>query len=180
MWHSLPEGEWLRLKVLHVPKKLLRETGDDQRAWLQHQEAMQCALTRANREAPHELKLQLQEDDKWYQAVYETAALRVSTLLTDPEHYMNGHVEPVAEPFKVKQERPRGRLDVLRRLSQHEPTRHRPEQTSMATERPWTELPTMRPAHQELLHGLLPGAAPRAPPKRPRFAQERRIISSRL
>ena len=65
-----------------------------------------------------QLELQLQEDDKWYQEVYEAAAHRVGTLLTDPEHYMNGHVEPVVAPYKVQPERPRGRLDVLRRMSQ--------------------------------------------------------------
>ena len=65
-----------------------------------------------------QLELQLQEDDKWYQEVYEAAAHRVGTLLTNPEHYINGHVEPVLTPYKVKAERPRGRLDVLRRMNQ--------------------------------------------------------------
>ena len=130
------------------PKKLLRETGDDQRAWFQHQEAMQCALTRAHREAPQELELQLQEDDKWYQAVYEAAAQRVGTLLTDPEHYMNGHVEPAVEPYKVKPERPRGRLDVLRRLSQSQ----RPSKSPMAIEGPRADLLALWPSHQELLN----------------------------
>ena len=69
-------------------------------------------------ETVRQLELQLQEDDKWYQEVYEAAAHRVGTLLTDPEHYMNGHVEPVVAPYKVQPERPRGRLDVLRRMSQ--------------------------------------------------------------
>ena len=50
--------------------------------------------------------------------MYEAAAHRVGTLLTNPEHYINGHVEPVLTPYKVKAERPRGRLDVLRRMNQ--------------------------------------------------------------
>ena len=31
LWHSLPAEEWKRLKILHVPKKMLQQTGDDNR-----------------------------------------------------------------------------------------------------------------------------------------------------
>ena len=36
-------------------------------------------------EGEQELELQLNDEDKWYQEVYEAAAQRVGTLLTDPE-----------------------------------------------------------------------------------------------
>ena len=120
LWHSLPEAEWSRLKVLHVPKKLLQQTGDDKRAWLQFQEASMCALSRVHRIAPGDLEKELQADDLWRQEIYEVAAQRISQLLTDPDHYMHGKLAPVPTPFQVRPDRPRGRLDILRKLTQQE------------------------------------------------------------
>ena len=40
------------------------------------------------------------------------------SVLAPSSLILNGQVEPVVAPYKVQQERPRGRLDVLRRLSQ--------------------------------------------------------------
>lgn len=34
LWHNLLEEEWQRLKILHVPPKLLRGTGEDMGAWM--------------------------------------------------------------------------------------------------------------------------------------------------
>ena len=94
LWHSLAEGEWARLTVLHVPPKLLKKSGADQRAWLQFQEARQCAHTRASRDAPVELAEQLHKEDLWHREVYATAAWGISAILTDPDHYMKDKIHP--------------------------------------------------------------------------------------
>ena len=92
-WHNLPEDEWLRLQVLHVPQKRLKEQGDDAKAWLQFSEAKLCAKARVVREAPTALEAELKEDDLTHQAIYEMAPARISAILSDPEHYMNGKMD---------------------------------------------------------------------------------------
>ena len=121
LWHSLPAEEWKRLKVVHVPKKMLKQAGGDNRAWLQYQEAALCAQLRAQSIAPDDMVQQLHADDQWHQEVYEVAAQRISHILTDKEHYMHGKLEPVPTPFRVKVDRPKGRLEILRQLTQQAP-----------------------------------------------------------
>lgn len=99
-----------------MPKKMLKQAGDDQKAWLQFMEAKQCARLRASRDAPSAQERTLREDDEWRQEVYAVAAERISAILQDPDHYMKNNINKVETSFKVRPERPHGRLDVLRSM----------------------------------------------------------------
>ena len=116
LWHSIAEGEWDRLTVLHVPPKMLKQSGADQRVWLQYQAARQCARARAIRDEPADLVAQLKMEDEWHKEVYEVAAERISAILTDPDHYMKDKITPVETAFKVSQSRPKGRSEILRQM----------------------------------------------------------------
>ena len=51
-----------------------------------------CAQNRAVSLAPAEEVRQLHDDDQWHQQVYEVAAQRISSILTDTAHYMRSRL----------------------------------------------------------------------------------------
>lgn len=84
-------------------------------------EAKLCAKARAAREAPTDLEAELRAEDNLHQAIYETAARRISAMLGDQDHYMNEKCEKVETTYKVKPDKPKGRLEVFRQLVQRVP-----------------------------------------------------------
>ena len=106
-----------------MPQKRLKEQGDDAKAWLQLSETKLCAKARAVREAPTALEAELKEDDLRRQAIYEMAAARISAILSDPEHYMNGKMDKVETDFKIKPDKPKGCLEVFGKLVQRTPAK---------------------------------------------------------
>lgn len=122
MWYNLEESEWARLSTLHVPLKLLKKDQGDQRAWLQFKAAQTCAAQRAELEAPHELLQSLHDGDQWHREVYEVAAARIEASLQDKDRYMHEKLSKVDPDYKVKVKAPVGRLEILQKLTQRQPT----------------------------------------------------------
>lgn len=118
LWRNLDEAEWRRLRALHVPAKMLKGDGGDQRAWMQFQAAQQCAQQRAEQETPREMLRQLADADQWHYKVYETAAERIGTLIQDKSHYMHDKITQVNPVIKLKERAPKGRLEIMQRLAQ--------------------------------------------------------------
>ena len=117
LWHNLEATEWKRLLTLHVPAKLLRGEGGEQRGWHQYQAAQQCAHQRALVEAPLEQLHALQEADQWHEQVYQVAAERIGALLQDKQHYMHDKLEGVEPVIKLKEKAPKGRLEIMQQLA---------------------------------------------------------------
>lgn len=121
LWRNLEEADWSRLRTLHVPPKLLKGDSGDRRAWMQFKEAQQCAVQRAEREAPHELLQVIQASDQWRSEVYAAAAERIEALLQDKDHYMRDKLTKVDPEFKVKVHAPKGRIEIVQKLTQRMP-----------------------------------------------------------
>ena len=60
--------------------------------------------------------------DSWHQQVYLTAAAPISALLQDKGHYMHNQLETVELEYKLKALAPKGRVEILQRLSQRTPS----------------------------------------------------------
>ena len=84
LWHNLPEAAWQRVQLLHVPQKMLKDSGEDSKAWLQYVEAKMAAKHRAAKEAPLALAAELKEDDRKRASIYEAAIARITAVLGDP------------------------------------------------------------------------------------------------
>ena len=106
LWFSLPAEEWLRLKLLHVPPKLLREDGRESKAWMQYTEAKLAAKSRGVKEAPGALEAELKAADLKRQQIYEVAAGRISAIFGDHDHFMHGQLEKVETEYKVRPAKP--------------------------------------------------------------------------
>lgn len=88
------------------------------RGWQQYLLAKQAADERARREQPEDLEKDLQEEDKLHLEVYLVASQRISQMLHDKEHYVNGKLEPRQATQKVPVEKQtKGRLEVFRQLT---------------------------------------------------------------
>ena len=122
LWHNLPEDEWKRLQLLQVPWKLMKSQATHDRGRQQYLLAKQLAVQRAHREQPKSLEQELVIEDQLHLEVYMTAAKRISKMLQDKEHYMNGKLEPVPDsgPKETKKKPPQGRLALLRQLTLRE------------------------------------------------------------
>ena len=105
LWHNLPEDEWKRLQLLQVPWKMMKSQATNDRGRQQYLLAKQLAVKRAQREQPTSLEQELVIEDQLHFEVYMTAAKRISKMLQDKEHYMNGKLEPVPDsgPKEAKQ-----------------------------------------------------------------------------
>ena len=129
LWYNLPAEEWKRLQLLNVPPKLLKEEGSTSRGWIQFGEAKLVAKQRAMRDAPTALVDELKAADQKHQAIYETAAGRISAILADRDHYMHGELEKVEHEVRVPQPKPKGgRVALFNQLVQ---------QTSLAGQHKW-------------------------------------------
>ena len=118
--------------MLHVPPKLHREDGRESKAWLQYTEAKLAAKSRATKEGPFALEAELKAADLKHQQIYEVAASRVSAIFGDPDHFMHGQLEKVETEYKVRSEKPKGRVELFNQLvhqtpveGQHEWQHHR-------------------------------------------------------
>ena len=122
LWHNLPDDEWKRLQLLQVPWKLMKSQATHDRGSQQYLLAKQLAVQRAHREQPKSLEQELVIEDQLHLEVYMTAAKRISKMLQDKEHYMNGKLEPVPDsgPKETKKKPPQGRLALLRQLTLRE------------------------------------------------------------
>ena len=120
LWHNLPEDEWSRVQVLNVPQKMLKDNGGDMRAWMQYTEAKLAAKQRATKEAPGDLD-ELKKADLFHIKVYEAAAERIGAVLEDTDHYMHGKLEQIETEFKIKKDKPKGRLLLFNQLVQQTP-----------------------------------------------------------
>ena len=121
LWHNLPEDEWHRVQLLHVPQKMLKDSGDDSKAWLQYVEAKMAAKHRAEKEAPLALEAELKEEDRKHAGIYEVAIARIAAVLGDPEHYMRANLEKVEVEYKVAPAKPKGRAELFNQLVQQTP-----------------------------------------------------------
>ena len=123
LWYNLPEDEWKRLQLLHVPPKLLKEEGKTSRGWVQFAEAKHVAMQRAMKEAPSSLEVELKAADQKHQAIYEVAAARISAILADRDHYMHGELEKVEHEVRVPMPKPKlGRVALFSQLVQQTPS----------------------------------------------------------
>ena len=120
LWHNLPEDEWSRVQVLNVPQKMLKDNGGDMRAWMQYTEAKLAAKQRATKEAPGDLD-ELKKADLFHIKAYEAAAERIGAVLEDTDHYMHGKLEQIETEFKIKKDKPKGRLLLFNQLVQQTP-----------------------------------------------------------
>ena len=97
LWRNLPEEEWKRLQLLHVPWKMLRSQEGDARGKQQYLLAKQVAVQRAQKEQPISLERDLTAEDQLHYDVYMMAAQRICNVLQDKNHYMNGKLDPAPD-----------------------------------------------------------------------------------
>lgn len=77
-------------------------------------------------EAPTVLEAELREQDTLHQAIYATAAKRISAMLGDKNHLTHGKFEKVETAYKLKPDKPKGRIEIFRQLAngKHKPGQH--------------------------------------------------------
>lgn len=121
LWFNLPADEWLRLTLLHVPPKMLRADGKSSKAFLQYTEALLAAKSRATKEAPLALERELKAADVKHQQIYKVAAARISALIGDSSHFMHGQLETVETEYKIRADKPKGRVALFNQLVHQTP-----------------------------------------------------------